>query len=214
MKLQLCTPNLKYILYLIQHLLGEGSISYFYLVFPHSIYRHLTYTHLSLSGVPWPAGSVYVPSQSLLHTQWLSAIDSWSNSTLTPQMKRLHTVLLPEPPAIFTLSLSCILHLESQHTFHSLKWCIGACQNSSCLKEEVEMRLWCAVQLWPYTSNKQMHCPPITQASEADLHKGDEISKLVTVMSASIHSQSKNSDVCGNTPQCKENKIYSPHLIR
>lgn len=54
-----------------------------------------------------------------------------------------------------------------------------------------------------------MHCLPITQTGEAGLHKGDEISKLVTVMSASIHSQSKNSDVCGNSPQCKENKTQS-----
>lgn len=174
------------------------------------MYRHLTYTHLSLS-VPRPAGSVHVPSHSLIHTQWLSAIDSWSNSTLTPQMKQLHTVRLPEPPASSTLSLSCILHLESQHTFPILKWCIGACQDSSSLKEELETQLWCAVQLWPYTSNKQMHRLPITQTGEAGLHKGDEISKPVTVMSASIHS--KNSDVRGNRTLSAEKTKFSPHLI-
>lgn len=44
-----------------------------------------------------------------------------------------------------------------------------------------------------------MHCLPITQEGEVCLHKGDEISKLVTVMSAIIHSQrQKKIEIRGN----------------
>lgn len=50
-----------------------------------------------------------------------------------------------------------------------------------------EALMWCPIMA--YTSNKQMHCLPITQTGEVRLHKGDEISKLATVMSAIIHSQ-------------------------